>query len=376
MPTYNDLMDEVVVFSDVLSAASYNSPLNYVALSDVMTAQQTSSLRDAVALADVGTLYGRLLSQLSDTTSFVTGINVAYTVLLSDSAVLASEGAYSYAAIARAVDIVRLTTSMPTGLHAISAVASAMVLGDTITPTQLALMLESVEFTTAVEGALRYLMELLDSADFDDTLTGQLSMVLELTDAVALGDAVAQNSFLVSRLNDGVVLYSLLRFRGEQYQVWSMSPDTEAVWKYVNFNFNSFAKFDGRYYGANEDGLYELVGDTDAGEPIEAYVRTGLMDFGTGRLKQMSRAYLGYTASGALVLKVTTVASEGAFKGQKVEDWYELTRTQEAYREGRIPIGRGLESVYWQFEIRNKLGADFSTDNIKLFPLITARRIK
>ena len=43
--------------------------------------------------------------------------------------------------------------------------------------------------------------------------------------------------------------------------------------------------------------------------------------------------------------------------------------------EQRIDIGKGLKSNYWQFELINPGGANFSLDTIKFMPVILERRI-
>lgn len=379
MTVYNNTIGDAVALTEVLAVGTVISPsimADTTVLVEVAIGSQSTSFRDSVAVQDSNQQYGRLRGQLGDVAVFAASVNLAYSALASDAVALSDTESYSYKAVSVAADIVLLTTDAPSRLHALAVVATAMVVGSSITPARLEALLDTAAFTSSASAALKFLTAMADSAALADNTAGSYRLLLRLEDSALVGDDVSQQSRLISQLDDGVVLFSLLKYRGEQYRVWAMSPDTEAVWKYENFNFNSYAKFGGQYYGANEDGLFLLEGDTDDGADISAYARTGLMDFGTGRLKQMSRAYLGYTASGALLLKVSTTASEGEFKGKKIEDWYELTRSQEAFREGRIPVGRGLSSVYWQFEISNKLGADFSIDGIKLYPLITDRRIK
>jgi hypothetical protein len=142
--------------------------------------------------------------------------------------------------------------------------------------------------------------------------------------------------------------------------------------EYENYPFNSFAFSNRRYLAASADGIYELVGEDDDGVEIDAYVRTGLLDLGTTALKQVIRAYLGYTSDGRLLLK--TFTTDG---GQKIERWYELTeRTADATREARVKFGKGVKARYWQFEVRNIEGSDFSIDQLQVLPLMLSRRVK
>jgi hypothetical protein len=172
----------------------------------------------------------------------------------------------------------------------------------------------------------------------------------------------------------------VLSLGAEDYTAYALSISTRdidgalvpAVVEYQNFPFNSFALFNGKYYGASEDGIFELTGSDDNGTEIEAYVRAALNTLGTNRFKRMPSMYLGYTSSGTMVLKVVTVAN-----GAKVEDWYTLReKPADVMRDARIKVGKGLKSVYWAWELHNKDGADFALDIVELMPLALDRRIK
>lgn len=55
-------------------------------------------------------------------------------------------------------------------------------------------------------------------------------------------------------------------------------PATGAVTEYKNFAFENVLRFGDRFFGVQNDGIYELTGDTDNGEPIIAKVRTFYTD--------------------------------------------------------------------------------------------------
>jgi hypothetical protein len=73
-------------------------------------------------------------------------------------------------------------------------------------------------------------------------------------------------------------------------------------------------------------------------------------------------------------LLLKTFTTDG---GQKIERWYELTdRTADATREARVKFGKGVKARYWQFEVRNIEGSDFSIDQLQVLPLMLSRRVK
>jgi len=123
---------------------------------------------------------------------------------------------------------------------------------------------------------------------------------------------------------------------------------------------------------ASSAGIFELGGDTDDGDPIQAFIRTGLSDFGTGKLKRFPDLYLGYVGSGDVVLKVIHTSETG----EKTEDWYRMAaKNAGAVREGRIQIGRGIKTRYAQFELCNTAGAAIEFADVRLRPLILDRRV-
>lgn len=158
-------------------------------------------------------------------------------------------------------------------------------------------------------------------------------------------------------------------FDGAEYDVWVFNAETFAASRYTNYDFNSFAAYQGRYYGANSQGLYELTGATDAGVNIPASIMFGRMNFGTSRLKRVLRAYLGGTSDGKMVLRV--VGDNGALRTYKTN-----VALSDPVRYKRVDPARGLTAHYWQFEITNEFGQDFALDSLDLYPVVLQRRVK
>ena len=78
--------------------------------------------------------------------------------------------------------------------------------------------------------------------------------------------------------------------------------------------------------------------------------------------------YVGYKTTGKLRLKV--IADEVN------ENSYILPETpQTGMHPNRVVIGRGLDARYWQFEIGNIDGADFSLNQMEVEPIPTQRRV-
>lgn len=155
---------------------------------------------------------------------------------------------------------------------------------------------------------------------------------------------------------------------GKRYSTLAMHTETKALWTYDNFHFNSYAKFNGVYLGASDDGIFALSGATDNGKLIQAAARVGITDFGTSFLKRVDRAYVGYRTDGNLIVRVFTDEVH-------VRDYLLASSHSIGLHGNHTRIGKGLAARYWQFEIRNQHGADFQLNVIELKPTHLRRRI-
>lgn len=159
----------------------------------------------------------------------------------------------------------------------------------------------------------------------------------------------------------GAVLQDDENFAGE---VWVVSPRGSV--RYDSYAFNSFAKLNGKYYGAKADGIYELEGDTDALEPIRAVVDLGKHDFRDSRLKRIGHCYLGVASGDRVFLKVIVDGQEYIYGARGVSDQLETQR---------VDIGKGLRARYYTFELYNSDGADIELESIEFTPAPLSRRI-
>ncbi len=260
-----------------------------------------------------------------------------------------------------------------TASHSFITAVAASIVADSLATLVKALDAEdTVDIDDAVVFLVRLVTTALSSLLITDTVTQGLVILLPIETELDLVSALASQHAFTNEVSDTVSFVGALQLEDGDFSVWSVNSDLIAATEYESYPFNSFAFSNRRYLAASADGIYELVGSNDDGTEIEAYVRTGLLDLGTTALKQVIRAYLGYTSDGRLLLK--TFTTDG---GQKIERWYELTdRTADATREARVKFGKGVKARYWQFEVRNIDGSDFSIDQLQVLPLMLSRRVK
>lgn len=147
-----------------------------------------------------------------------------------------------------------------------------------------------------------------------------------------------------------------------------MHTESSALTQYTNYPFNSFAMFNGMYLAASAEGLFMIGGATDNGAIINAAARVGMTDFGTSFLKRVDRSYVGYRTDGNLVVRVYTDEVDR-------RDYLLAATGRMGLHGNHFRIGKGLLARYWQFEVMNQNGADFTLNSIELKPTQLRRRV-
>lgn len=123
---------------------------------------------------------------------------------------------------------------------------------------------------------------------------------------------------------------------------------------YSNFNFNSYAKFRGQYFGAGEDGIYLLEGSDDAGDEIHSGIRIGPANFGTDREKRLRLLRCGGKTVGAQA-KVSN--------GNGSAGYYDV-------EGGRAGVSREVQGREITIDV-----VDFETlDHLEIVPLVLHKR--
>lgn len=354
------------------------APKVVVRVSDGMSAGEAIDLRLTVPLGSGVALQGEpvtvleAISRLSDSVEMIDAIGAIWNVLLASGFDVDADAQGSALIATRLAEVLGLLSGAGSALSAHHLVASAIALNDVLAVLTKEQLSDQVAFNAAFNSALQARQALLDSVVIESTANHSALLTAVITDEVELTDSPRSLLEAMNTLSDGIASSMTLRIGDSVYVAWVCNTQNKAFARYENYPFNSFFEMGGKYYGVAPDGLYELEGDDDDGEPISARVRTGLWNLNTGKQKRIPSLYLGYESTGRMVLKVITTSE----RGEKEENWYALKqRSGDAMHEGRIKIGRGLKSVYWGFELCNIDGADFSLDALELFPMILDRRV-
>ena len=117
---------------------------------------------------------------------------------------------------------------------------------------------------------------LVSGMDFAPELSGALSSRMLITDRLCPED--------------------LSICSGEVWECWALNGLTEPS-VYSGMGFNSYAELDGCIYGAKEEGIYLMEGNSDAGAAIRTGVVLGPMSFAGLNRVHFRRVYFGISGS-------------------------------------------------------------------------------
>lgn len=187
--------------------------------------------------------------------------------------------------------------------------------------------------------------------------------------SIRVSDSSISKLVANAKFSESISLYQAEILAGnfdEAIALWVANIVTQAHSRYAGFNFNSFCRFEGKYYGCKSDGIYELTGDTDGANPIPCTVTFAETDFGASNLKRFESVYLGVKASGQLVLKVVQDASNVYH--------YNVIPSGNDGRAARAVLGRGLTGRYWQLELASDTER-FELDSIDYSFATLSRRV-
>jgi hypothetical protein len=224
-----------------------------------------------------------------------------------------------------------------------------------------------LDIVDVVTPDLKTYITLQEDLNIIDALVELFNRVTILTESLSIEDSIQVLQYLYLNILESLSLNNIIVINDEEYLALVVNTETNSLFKYTNYPFNSFS---GRY-AAYTDGIYELDnGNTDNGTDINAFFETGFIDFGSPQLKRMQSAYIGFLNDGTTMLRVAT-----SDDGVSEASWYELDITHTAYDTNRITMHNGIRSRYWKFTLSNVDNSDIDLDTLQLIPVVLLRRI-
>lgn len=196
----------------------------------------------------------------------------------------------------------------------------------------------------------------------------QVSRVLsaDVMAELVFDDSLSLSSVLQAAVTSLMSAGAIAGLTGSGFTVWTLNLESDGSTRYENYDFNSFAEINGKYYGAKSDGVYLLRGPDDDGQDIESLVNFGNLSFGSLNRKSMPYLYAGMASDGKLVLKV--IADGQTF-------YYTARDSTALLKAHRFELGRGLRASYYDLEIQATGGQAFDLATVEFFPIELKRML-
>lgn len=278
-------------------------------------------------------------------------------------------------AVQTVIESLTLLGGVHSSLEARNVVTEALALNDALMFLAKERITEQLAFESAYADALLARNVFVEQLGLTGEVTPTARISVIIKESLGFQDSVSGLLEAFEKITEGLQFYATMALGDSVYQAWVCNTESEAFTEYTGFGFNSFMQFGGKYYGMTPDGVHLLEGPDDNGEKINARLRLGLDDLGSGKEKRMPALYLYVRNTGPLLIKAISTEPDGTLR----EDWYQLNPRGDGtggVREARVKIGRGLKSVMWGWVVENIDGADLDLDGVKVFPMILDRRVR
>jgi hypothetical protein len=336
--------------------------------------QMIHVITDVIVCSDMFSVISQILQSLSSAFSMEDLVGFVLRTQITDTAHFHDVASSNKLVLLAIIDYMNLVSTEIVESDVLQLIASIFALRDVLFDSQLARITDSTALSSTIQDHITAYAKLLDNLRAAAVPVGNAMLMAFLTDGFNIDDTQDVYYQITQAFEDGMVFGLTINTGADIYSAWVMSAETKAMRSYSNYPFNSYCQIGDQYYGACASGIYQMGGSTDNGQAIMASIRTGLMNFGTYKLKRIDRAYLGYTSTGILCMRVTAISETG----QKVDYTYSMERiTANDPRENRIQIGRGTESVYFAFEFNNDLdGSMFNIYDFAILPMPLTGRVK
>ena len=362
----------------VVGATSLNGQVRPM-LADALTAAGTftpdvlANLIDRLVAGGSTSSLATLQGTATTSANFTDAVQSAWQLLVAESIEATGDAVGTVHKLVAVLDALVATGQANGKMTALAACAAAMTMEGLIRQGFQPDVVDQALLTESVASVARILGPLVDSATAADTALPMLRVSLIAGDSLAVASDLGAILSANADLADGVLVFAALRIGDAEFSGWALNTDALAASEHRNVAFDSFASYRGQHYAAGPNGIVRFGGDTDDGAKIDAWLKTALLDFGTGKKKRTPDAYVAVNKAGDLVLKVI---SRDPVTGVRVEDWYLATRRQaDGPGMGRVEIGRGIVSTWMQYELHNVDGGALEIDSLALRPLILDRRV-
>lgn len=214
-------------------------------------------------------------------------------------------------------------------------------------------------------------MAVSDSAQATDSVDRVRRINLQISDVGHARDTITLYMHYGLVIQDHAWAMDELVFPGTLTS-FVINTRTNAVTQYGNFTFNSAFSINRKYVIANDEGLFELNGNTDEGNVnVIANIEGGYFNANGNKFAGLKGVYLKVKGQGGnstpkwlLTLKT----------GDENEYVYQAP-SNPGLMTSKFRMGKGLHASEIAWGIRNADGQDFDWDNIEFVPMMSGRRV-
>lgn len=212
-------------------------------------------------------------------------------------------------------------------------------------------VLSAIDASSVIGAFAKSLAESLDLADATSFITRVAGLVNE---SLVFSETASSAGKLYNIIRESLALNVLMELDGEIWECFVLNTPHFHPSIYSGYDFNSFCVFEGRAFGANEKGIYELTGSTDAGNTIHTGIIMKGTDFGTPNQKRFRRGYFGISGSSPVLILETESGQRQAYNIDT---------------KGKTVASHELKSKSWTLSI-----ADFQAlESAILIPVVLSR---
>jgi hypothetical protein len=155
---------------------------------------------------------------------------------------------------------------------------------------------------------------------------------------------------------------------GSNFVTIVLNTDNFAVTEYNNYNFDSIAELEGRYYAVGPNGLVRLDGSSDNGTKIQGTVRFAQIDLHKRVVSRLVDAYLSGHVSGKVAVRIIQ-ESQGDYL-YMIED---VIGKLKAYR---VKAPKNMRDRYVSYEISNVDGAEIEIEELSVISTAQPQRVR
>lgn len=355
----------------VMNVPIFNYLEEHVSAATTITPEQIAMLREQLQMHDSTSSVLSAFMSIVENPRFTDVLMVVRDAVLMEQLLLTDTPTMLLNKVEVILEGLSVAGVVSSQAQAIALLTTAIILNDSATAALDFSLFEQIVASDQFANRFVQTMALLEGIVTSDAISQNLTAVVLLNERLPAADTPLTTAHVSEALTELLDFDAVVFIDGLPYVGWVVNAETLAPSEYDNYPFESLARFGQRYYGASEQGFFLLDGDDDAGEPIQGSILTGETDFGSPQLKRCEWCHIGYTSSGELMMKV--ISSQ---KGRRIERWYRAKTTAAGNdREGRFKLGRGVESLYYQFEWVGVDGADFTFKDARFDIVELSRRV-